>query len=103
MLYLKTDMPDIYYIYCSDNNTNTTNTNNKNMIKHSIALIPNIKISHHLYYTFNSNPNNLGLNMECRFSKLFEKWIPVRFVENEIFSKNIIEDIENNLKDKKEY
>ena len=100
---LKTDMPDIYNIYCSDNNTNTTNTNNKNMIKHSIALIPNIKISHHLYYTFNSNPNNLGLNMECRFSKLFEKWIPVRFVENEIFSKNIIEDIENNLKDKKEY
>ena len=92
---LKTDMPDIYNLYCYDNT--------KNLIKHSIALIPNIKVSHNLYYTFNSKPNNLGLNMECRFSKVFEKWIPIRFVENELFIKSIIEDIENNLKDKKDY
>lgn len=92
---LKTDMPDIYNLYCYDNS--------KNLIKHSIALIPNIKISHYLYYTFNSKTNNLGLNMECRFSKVFDKWIPIRFVENELFIKSIIEDIENNLKDKKEY
>jgi hypothetical protein len=88
---LKTDIPDIYNLYCFDN---------KNLIKHSIALIPNIKISHNLYYTFIAKPNNLGLNMECKYSKVFEKWYPIRFVENEIFNKNSIEDIENNLKNK---
>lgn len=88
---LKTDIPDIYNLYCFDN---------KNLIKHSIALIPNIKISHNLYYTFIAKPNNLGLNMECKYSKVFEKWYPIRFVENEIFNKNNIEDIENNLKNK---
>jgi hypothetical protein len=92
---LKTDMPDIYNLYCKDDHNN--------LIKHSIALIPNIKVSHHLYYTFQSNPNNLGLNMECKYSKVFEKWIPIKFVENDIFVKTIIEAIENNLKEKKEF
>ena len=91
---LKTDMPDIYNLYCFDN------TNN--LLKHSIALIPNIKISHHLYYTFNSKPNNLGLNMECKFSSIFEKWIPIKFVDNTIFTKHNIEAIENKLKVKEE-
>jgi hypothetical protein len=91
---LKTDIPDIYNLYCLDDKIN--------LIKHSIALIPNIKISHNLYYTFKSEPNNLGLNMECKYSKIFEKWFPVKFVENNIFSKNIIEDIENKLKNKDE-
>ena len=88
---LKTFIPDIYNLYCFD-------INNTNLIKHSIALIPNIKISHNLFYTFNSKPNNLGLNMECKFSKVFEKWIPIKFVNNNIFNTNIIENIENKLK-----
>ena len=92
---LKTDMPDIYNLYYIDEKTN--------LVKHSIALIPNIKISHILYYTFNANPNNLGLNMECKFSKVFEKWSPIRFVENDIFNKYTIDNIENNLKEKKDY
>ena len=103
---LKTDIPDIYNLYCYDTtSTNTVSNNtveNNNLIKHSIALIPNIKISHNLYYTFKSNPNNLGLNMECKFSHLFEKWIPIKFVNNTIFNKQYIEDIENTLKTKKE-
>ena len=90
---LKTYIPDIYNLYCFD-------INNTNLIKHSIALIPNIKISHYLFNTFTSKPNNLGLNMECKFSKIFEKWIPVKFVNNSIFNSNIIEDIENKLKNK---
>ena len=101
---LKTDIPDIYNLYCFEN-TNTANTSTNtinNLFKHSIALIPNIKISHHLYYTFNSKPNNLGLNMECKFSQIFEKWIPIKFVNNTIFTKNSIEDIENKLKIKEE-
>ena len=88
---LKTFIPDIYNLYCFD-------INNTNLIKHSIALIPNIKISHNLFYTFNSKPNNLGLNMECKFSKVFEKWIPIKFVNNNIYNTNIIENIENKLK-----
>ena len=98
---LKTDIPDIYNLYCYENNTTSSNSNT-NLLKHSIALIPNIKISHNLYYTFNSKPNNLGLNMECKFSTLFEKWIPIKFVDNTIFNKNTIEDIENKLKVKEE-
>lgn len=99
---LKTDIPDIYNLYCFENNSTNTNTTNTNLLKHSIALIPNIKISHNLYYTFNSKPNNLGLNMECKFSTIFEKWIPIKFVDNTIFNKNTIEDIENKLKVKEE-
>ena len=89
---LKTDMPDIYNLYCIDEK--------KSIIKHSIALIPNIKTSHYLYYSFVSNPNNFGLKVECKYSKIFEKWIPLRFVENEPYNKTIILDIEEKLKNK---
>jgi len=91
---LKTDIPDIYNLYCLDDKIN--------LIKHSIALIPTIKISHNLYYTFKAQPNNLGLNMECKYSKVFEKWFPIKFVENNIFVKTIIDEIENKLKNKEE-
>ena len=87
---LKTDIPDIYNLYCIDENNN--------LYKHSTALIPNIKISHYLYNTFKSNPNNLGLKIECKFSKTFEKWTPTRFVNNEPYTKLQIENIENKLK-----
>ena len=40
--------------------------------------------------------------MECKYSKVFEKWFPIRFVDNNIFYKNIIEEIENKLKNKEE-
>lgn len=88
---LKTDIPDIYNLYCNDMNAN--------LVKHTIALIPNIKTSHLLYYTFNSKTNNLGLTMECKFSKVFEKWIPIRFVEHCIYNKDKIEELEENLKE----
>jgi len=91
---LKTDIPDIYNLYCIDTN------NQNNLYKHSIALVPNIKVSHYLYNTFKSNPNNLGLKVECKFSKIFEKWMPIQFVNNEPFNKNIIESIEDKMKDK---
>ena len=84
---LKTDMPDIYNLYCIDEKYN--------IIKHSIALVPNIAISHLLYNTFITNPSNLNLKIECKYSKLFEKWSPIRFVENEPYSKNTIVEIES--------
>jgi len=89
---LKTDMPDIYNLYCIDEK--------HSIIKHSIALVPNIKISHLLYNTFLSNPNNLDLKIECKFSKIFEKWIPIQFVNIEPYNKNIIINIEEKLKQK---
>ena len=73
--------------------------NNNVVFKVLKTDIPDI---YNLYYTFKSNPNNLGLNMECKFSHLFEKWIPIKFVNNTIFNKQYIEDIENTLKTKKE-
>jgi hypothetical protein len=87
---LKTDIPDIYNLYCIDDNSN--------LMKHSIALVPNIKISHYLYNTFKSNPNNLGMKIECKFSKVFEKWTPIRFVNNEPYSRITIENLEEKLK-----
>jgi hypothetical protein len=89
---LKTDMPDIYNLYCLDEKNS--------LFKHSIALVPNIKISHLLYNTFKTNPNNLDLKVECKFSKVFEKWIPIRFVDNEPYVKNTILEIEEQLKNK---
>lgn len=87
---LKTDIPDIYNLYCIDENSN--------LIKHSIALVPNIKVSHYLYNTFKSNPNNLGMKIECKFSKVFEKWTPIRFVNNEPYSRITIENLEEKQK-----
>jgi len=87
---LKTDIPDIYNLYCLDENIN--------LIKNSIALVPNIKISHLLYNAFLINPNNFDMNIECKFSKIFEKWIPINFVQNSPYNKKIILDIEERLK-----
>ena len=86
---LKTDIPDIYNLYCID----TTN-----LVKYGIALVPNIRISHYLYNGFKDNANNLDRRVECRFSKIFEKWTPVRFVANELYNKDKIEKIEEHLK-----
>jgi hypothetical protein len=107
---LNTGIPDIYNLYCLDKST---------MYKHSIALVPNIKISHYLYYTFKENSNNLEMNnlenntgntgnigigidmyVECKFSKIFEKWTPIRFVNQKPYNRNDIEAIEERLKAK---
>ena len=89
---LKTDIPDIYNLYCLDENNN--------LIKNSIALIPNIKISHLLYNAFLINPNNFDMNIECKFSKIFEKWIPINFVKNSPYDKKTILNIEERIKSK---
>ena len=87
---LKTDMPDIYNLYyCTSDNQ---------LIKHSIALIPNIKISLFLYETFKAQPNTLTLNIECRYSTIFAKWCPVRFVSNPSFTQLEIDNIEKIVK-----
>jgi hypothetical protein len=69
-----------------------------NLVKYGIALVPNIRISHYLYNGFKENANNLDRRVECRFSKIFEKWTPVRFIANELYNKDTIEKIEEHLK-----
>jgi hypothetical protein len=87
---LKTDIPDIYNLYHLGTD--------KNLIKNSIALIPNIKISKYLYDTFKQNYNCLTMNIECKYSKIFEKWTPIKFVDNQPYSQDKIENIEKTLK-----
>lgn len=88
---LKTDIPDIYNLYCLESSTT-------NLVKYGIALVPNIRISHYLYNGFKGNANSLDQRVECRYSKIFEKWTPVRFIANEIYNKDEIEKIEDRIK-----
>lgn len=89
---LKTDIPDIYNLYCIDSGSG-------NLVKYSIALVPNIRISHYLYNGFKGNTNSLDMRVECRFSKIFEKWTPVRFVSNDVYNKDKIEKMEESQKE----
>ena len=89
---LKTDIPDIYNLYCIESSTT-------NLVKYGIALVPNIRISHYLYNGFKGDANNLDRLVECRFSKIFEKWTPIRFVANELYNKGEIEKIEDKMKE----
>ena len=84
---LKTESPDIYNLYC---------LNGDELIKNSIALIPNIKISQKMYHLFKNN-NKLDVNMECKFSKVFERWIPENIVSNNPYSTNQVESISRAL------
>jgi hypothetical protein len=84
---LKTESPDIYNLYC---------LNGDELIKDSIALIPNIKISQKMYHLFKNN-NKLDVNMECKFSNVFERWIPENIVTNTPYSSHQIESIRSTL------
>jgi hypothetical protein len=70
---LKTEMPDIYNLYFT--------TADNNLVKHSIALVPNIKVSRFLHDAFKTNPNCIAMNAECKYSSIFEKWTPIRIVD----------------------
>ena len=49
-----------------------------------------------MYHLFKNN-NKLDVNMECRFSKIFERWIPENIVTNTPFSSNQVESIRSAL------
>lgn len=84
---LKTESPDIYNLYYLEGNE---------LIKDSIALIPNIKTSQKMYHLFKNN-NDLDINIECKFSKIFERWIPENIVSNHPYSKKQVETIKSSL------
>lgn len=85
---LKTDTSDIYNLYC---------TKNGSLIKYDIALVPNFKLSSILFNLFKKQSNTLGICMECKYSKIFEKWIPIKEINHNIFDINDISRIVKEL------
>jgi hypothetical protein len=75
------DISDIYDLYINEEPKNT------NLIKFDYALIPNMKTSKKMNHLFSSE--HFQLNMECRYSTIFKKWIPLKETKKKI----------NNLKD----
>ena len=80
---LKTESPDIYNLYSLDGNE---------LSKNSIALIPTLRISQKMYHLFKDS-TILNINMECKFSKIFERWIPEKVVSCKPYSMNQINNI----------
>jgi hypothetical protein len=88
---LKTEIPDIYNLYYKNSDDN--------LVKHSIALVPNLKTSKFLYDTYKKNPNSINMNAECKYSKVFEKWTPLRFLTDATpYTQSQVETIENRIK-----
>ena len=65
----ETNLPDVYELYCYDNN---------NLIKYGYASIPNIKISKLIQDIFKKSDNVNDIIVECEYSSQFNKWIPLR-------------------------
>jgi len=68
----KTVMPDIYELYCLNNN---------NIHKHSYASIPDINTSDFVKSIFN-NKNQESIYVECNYHKAFKKWAPFKLIDN---------------------
>jgi hypothetical protein len=85
---LNTESPDIYNLYCLDG---------EQLSKNSIALIPTIKISQKMNHLFQQNDDSLEVNMECYFSKIFERWVPDKIVKSKPYTKDKVLNIEKNL------
>lgn len=70
ILFVKSTIDDLYQTYCNDNNK----------IKElGYAAIPTQRHSHHLRVIFNQTVGSHYFN--CRYSKIFKKWIPIEEVK----------------------
>ena len=85
---LHTDMPDVFNLYIY-------NEDKSDLIKYDNALIPNMVISKYLYNLFRNNKNTINISMECKYSSIFKKWIPIKQVEHEPYK---LQDIEQLVK-----
>lgn len=81
---INTDLPDIYNMYIYEDKKT------KKLVKYDYALVPNLKTSKYLKNLFTNEI--FEKNMECKFSNIFKKWIPLREVENDIYTLQDIED-----------
>jgi len=85
---LKTDKPDIYQLYSMEK---------KQLKLHSIALIPNIKISKMMNSLFKFKESQLDCKMRCVYSKIFKRWIPKEITSETVNTNLQITRIINNL------
>jgi len=78
-----TAMPDIYELYCKNNNNNIE--------KYSYASVPDIETSNFLKNIIGENSmldinsrieNNTAIYVECNYHKNFKKWIPFKKVDS---------------------
>ena len=81
---IHTDMPDVFNLYIY-------NEDKTELIKFDNALVPNMKTSKYLYNLFNNNKNKLTICIECKYSKIFKKWIPCKETDLE---PDTVQDIE---------
>jgi len=81
----KTVLPDIYELYCKNNNNNIE--------KYSYASVPDIDTSNFIKSLFlcrydnnedinNKIKNNNAIYVECNYHKGFKKWIPYKKVDS---------------------
>ena len=88
---LNTKLPDIYNLYIFENEEK-----NK-LVKFDYALIPNIKISKYLNKIFKDNQDNISICIECKYSTIFKKWIPIKETTVEPYTLLDIEKTVENL------
>ena len=78
---LKTDITDVYYLYCYDKE--------KNLIKMDYALVPSLSRSRYIKNIFKKENNPAHLLFKCGYSEIFNKWTPMEhqssFKDNQIF------------------
>ncbi len=71
--------------------------NGNDLIKYDNALVPNMNTSKYLYKLFQNNKNTINISMECKYSHIFKKWIPIKQVENEPYKLQDIEKLVEQL------
>jgi len=80
-----THLPDIYELYCSNNNNSIE--------KYNYAGVPDMDASNFIKNLFTSNYNNHedlnqkieknnAIYVECNYHKIFKKWVPYKKVDN---------------------
>ena len=73
-LIMTTPMPDVYGLYCKGNTGSID--------KHSYASVPDMEVSNFLNILFKNNDNNTKIYVECKYHKIFKKWIPYKITDS---------------------
>jgi len=77
---MKTLKPDVYELYLKDDG---------NLIKHSIALVQTIKISHELVSYFENKNQFDEVLVKCNYNEYFKKWEPFELSNDSISTKDL--------------
>ena len=71
----KTDLPDVYKLYCKKNNK---------IVEHSIAAIPNLETSQKLKTLFSKTDDKL--RFECKYNRNFKKYVPIKLSDGDLYN-----------------